>query len=138
MKGPWRAEVKSKIFRKSSSNFPFGQGCCLISDFARLNSNKVVLLQISLRFEKVIFNNKYTFCVIGFLEPVMSSSRRIPWEAGWFLQGETLSVQACSSRILKKVLEKARIFCEIFAITHHSFLKLNEALCYNFKEGLDW
>ena len=40
--------VKLKIFRKSSLNFTFGQGSCLISDFARPISNKVVLLQISL------------------------------------------------------------------------------------------
>ena len=106
-KGLEGRRVKSKIFRKSSSNFPFGQGCCLISDFARLNSNKVVLLQISLRFEKVIFNNNSTFCVTGFLEPVMSSFRSIPWEAGWFLLGETLNVQACSSPYIKKSTGKS-------------------------------
>ena len=36
---------------KSSLNFTFGQGSCLISDFARPNSNKVSLVQVFLRFE---------------------------------------------------------------------------------------
>ena len=47
--------VKSKIFRKSSLIFTFVQGSCLISDFARPNSTKVVVLQISLRFEIGIY-----------------------------------------------------------------------------------
>ena len=36
--------VKSKTVL-NYFNFPFGQGSCLISDFARPNSNKVVLAQ---------------------------------------------------------------------------------------------
>ena len=35
--------------RKSSLNFNFGQGSCLISDFARSNLNKAVLVQVFLR-----------------------------------------------------------------------------------------
>ena len=45
--------VKSKIFRRLSLNFSFGQGSYLISDFAWPNSIKTILLQISLRFEIV-------------------------------------------------------------------------------------
>ena len=41
--------VTSKIFRKLFLNFTFDQGSCLISDFARPNSKKAVLLQNSLR-----------------------------------------------------------------------------------------
>ena len=41
--------VKSKIVEKSSLNFTFGQGSCFISDFARQNSNKAVLVQVFLR-----------------------------------------------------------------------------------------
>ena len=54
-------KVTSKIVRKSSLNFTFGQGSCLISDFARPNSNKAALVQVSLRFEIVIFNNNFVF-----------------------------------------------------------------------------
>ena len=47
--------VKLKILWKSSLNFIFGQGSCLISDISRLNSNKAVLLQMFLRFNIGIF-----------------------------------------------------------------------------------
>ena len=57
--------VKSKIVRKSSLNLTFGQGSCLISDFARPNSNKAVLVQVFLRFEIVIFNNNFAFCMLS-------------------------------------------------------------------------
>ena len=70
--------VKSQTFRKLSLNFTFGQGSFLTSDFARPNSNKAVLLQISLRFDIAIFNNNFAFCVAEFLEPVMSSSCSMP------------------------------------------------------------
>ena len=47
MKGLERAlkneRVESKIVRKSSFNFTFGQGSGLISDFARSNSSKAVV-----------------------------------------------------------------------------------------------
>ena len=65
-------KVKSQIFKKSSLNFTFGQGSCLISDFAGPTSNKAILLQISLRFDIGIFNNNFSFCVAEFLKPVMS------------------------------------------------------------------
>ena len=65
--------VKSKIFRKSSSNFSFGQGSYLISDFDYPNSVKAVLLQIPLRSEIVIFNNNFVFCLAGFLKLFMIS-----------------------------------------------------------------
>ena len=57
--------VKSKIVRKSSLNLTFAQGTCLISDFARSNSNKTVLFQVFLRFELFIFNNNFVFCMMS-------------------------------------------------------------------------
>ena len=60
--------VKPQTFRKSSLNFTFGQGSCLTSDFARPNSNKALLLQISLRFDIGIFNNNVAFCLAELLE----------------------------------------------------------------------
>ena len=77
--------VKSTILTKSSMNFIFGQGSCLMSDFATPNLNKTILLQISLRFEIVIFNNNFALCVAGFLESRMSSFCSMPCVAGWFL-----------------------------------------------------
>ena len=75
------ARVKSKIVRKSSLNFTFGQGSCLISDIARPNSNKAVLVQNFLRFEIVIFNNNFVFC----LTSSFCSMARV---AGWILARE--------------------------------------------------
>ena len=51
-------EIKN---RKSSLNFNAGQGSCLMSEFARPNSNKAVLVQVFLRFEIVIFNDNFVF-----------------------------------------------------------------------------
>ena len=48
--------VKSEILRESSLKLTFGQGSCLISDFAGPNSDKNVLLQIPLKFDIEIFN----------------------------------------------------------------------------------
>ena len=70
--------VNSKIVRKSSLNFTFGQGSCPISDFARPNSNKAVLVQVFLRFKIVIFNNNFVFCI-------MSSFCSMARMAGWIL-----------------------------------------------------
>ena len=55
-------EIKN---RRSFLNFTFGQGSWLISAFARSNSNKAVLVQVFLRFEIVIFNNNFVFCMIS-------------------------------------------------------------------------
>ena len=70
--------VKLKIFRKSSSNFRFGQGSYLISDFAYPNSVKAVSIQIPLRSEIVMFNNNFVFCLAGFLKPFMISLCSMP------------------------------------------------------------
>ena len=75
--------VKSKIVRKSSFNFTFGQSSCLISDFARPNSNKAVLVRVFLRFEIFIFNNNFEFCT-------MSSFSSMTRVAGWILARETI------------------------------------------------
>ena len=77
--------VKSKIVRKSSLNFTFGQGSCLISDFARSNSNKAVLVQVFLRFEIAIFNNNFVFCM-------MSSFCSMAGVAGRILAREIINV----------------------------------------------
>ena len=75
--------VKSEIVRKSFLNVTFGQGSCLISDFARPNSNKAVLVQVFLRFEIVIFNNNFVFCM-------MSSFCSVARVAGWTLAREII------------------------------------------------
>ena len=73
--------VKSKIVRKSSLNLTFGS--CLISDFARPNSSKAVLVQVFLRFEIVNFNNNFVFCI-------MSSFCSMAREADWILTRKIL------------------------------------------------
>ena len=70
--------VKLKVFRKSSLNFSFGQGGYLISDFAWPNSIKAALLQISQRFEIVIFNSNFGFCLSGFPKMSMISFCNMP------------------------------------------------------------
>ena len=75
----WR--VKLKTVRKSSLNLTFGQGSCLISDFARPNSKKAVLVQVFIRFETVTFNNDFVFCM-------MSSFCSMARVADWILTRE--------------------------------------------------
>ena len=75
--------VKSKLVRKSSLNLTFGQGNCLISDLARSNSNKAVLVQVFLKFQIVIFNNNFVFCM-------MSSFFSMTVGAGWILATEII------------------------------------------------
>ena len=75
--------VKSKIVRKSSLNLTFGRGSCLISDFARPNSNKAILVQVFIRLEIVIFNNIFVFCM-------MSSFCSMARVAGWILAKEII------------------------------------------------
>ena len=75
--------VNLKMFRKLSLNFNFGQSSYLISDFALPNSMKAVLLQISLKFGMVIFNSNFSFCLAGFLKPLMISFCSMAWVAGW-------------------------------------------------------
>ena len=69
------ATMISKVFCQTGYNsvflnkklplkFTFGQGSCLISGFAKPNSNKAVLVQVFLRFEIVIFNNNFVFCMM--------------------------------------------------------------------------
>ena len=111
-------------------NFTFGQGSCLISDFARPNSHKSVLLQISLRFDIGISNNNVAFCVAEFLEPGMSSYRSISWSVGWFLLREIIKCicvlyPVCLKKYWKK-LDKHLwlvLFSESCVITHHTLLK---------------
>ena len=97
--------VKSKIVRKSSLNFTFGQGSCLISDFARPNSNKAVLVQVFLRFEIVILNNNFVFCMMG----SFCSMVRV---AGWILPRE--------------IIKRANVFYPVYLKKH--WKKLNKHL----------
>ena len=128
--------VKSKIFRKSSSNFSFGQGSYLISDFDYPNSVKAVLLQIPLRSEIVIFNNNFVFCLAGFLKLFMISFCSMPWVAGWFplreIMKRTSPFYPVCLKKYKKELDKhlwRGQFCESCVITHCSLLKVNQTLC---------
>ena len=128
--------VKSKIFRKLSLNFTFGQGNCLTSDSARPNWNKALLLQISQRFDIGIFNNNFAFCVAKILDPVMSSSCSMPWLAGRFLVKEifkriSVFYPVCLKKFWKN-LDKhlwRGLLCESYVFTHHSLLKVNQAFC---------
>ena len=123
------------LFRKSSLNFTFGQGNCLTSHFARPNSNKTVLLQISLRFDIVIFNNNFAFFVAVFLEPVMSSFCSMLWLADWFLLKDIIKhISVFYPLYLTKYwknLDKhlwRGLLCQSCAVTHHSLLKVNQTL----------
>ena len=82
--------IKLKIFGKSSLNFTFGQGSCLILQFARPNSNKAVLVKIFLRFEIFIFDNNFAICLLSFLEPLISSICSMGWVAVGFLLREII------------------------------------------------
>ena len=125
-------EIKNK---KSSLNFTFGQNSCLILDFAKPNSNKAALVQVFLRFEVVIFNNNFVFYM-------MNSFCSMTWVAGWILPREIIKrinvfYPVCLKKYLKNVdkhLWQCR-FCESIAITHHSFLKMNQTPCWKFEEG---
>ena len=136
MKGPWiNGRVKSRIFRKSSLNFTFGQGSCLISDFARLKPNKTVLLEISSRFNIGIFNNNFVVCVAELLDPVMSSFCSMSWLADCFIPRKIVKrisvfYPVCLRKYWKR-LDKhlwRGLFCENCAITHHSLHKVNQPL----------
>ena len=128
----WKAstngKVKSEIVGKWFVSFTFGQDSCLISDFAKPNSNKAVLVQAFLRFEIVIFNNNFVFCMI-------SSFRRMTRVADWILSREIIkNTNVFYPRMFKKVLEKLDkhlwrgIFCESCMITNHILLKTNHFL----------
>ena len=82
--------VSSKIFGKSSLNFTFGQGSCLILQFARPNSNKAVLVKVFLRFDIFIFDNNFAICLLSFLEPLISSICSMGWVAVGFLLREII------------------------------------------------
>ena len=109
-------------------NIIFGQGSCLISDFARPNSNKAVLVQVFLRFELVIFNNNFVF---GIMSSFCSKTRA----ADWILTRELIKrTNVLYPVYLKKFWKKLNkhlwrgLFCESCTITHHSLLKMNHNL----------
>ena len=119
--------VKSEIFRKSSLNFTFGQGSCLISGFAKPNTNKAVLAQVFLRFE-IIFNNNFVFCV-------MSSFCSMAQVAGLILTRQIIKstnvfYPVCLKKYWKKIDKHLwwGLFRESYTITHHDLLKINHTL----------
>ena len=120
--------VKSKIVKKSPLNFTFGQGSCFISDFARRNSNKAVLIQVFLRFEVVIFNNNFVFCMMSsFCSMTRVADLILTRE---IIQRTNVLYPACLKKYWKK-LDKhlwRGLFCESCTITHHSLLKMNHNL----------
>ena len=126
-KGLEEQEGEIKI-RKWSWNFTFGQGSCLISNFARRNSNKAVLVQVFLRSEIVIFNNNFVFCI-------MSSFCRMARVVGWILAREIIKGTNVFRKCFKKYWKKLDkhlwwdLFCESYMITHHSLLKMNQIPC---------
>ena len=139
--------VKSKIFKKSSLRFSFGQGSYLISDFAWPNSVKAVLVQISLKFETVIFNSNSEFCLAGLLKRSMISFCSMPWVPGWPPSPQpsppppphpkrnnyrtNVLYVVCLKKYLKlwdKHLQWG-LFFESCMITHHRLLKVNQTLC---------
>ena len=114
--------VKSKIFGKLSLNFSFCQGSYLKSDFAWPNSVKVVLRQISIRFEIVIFNNSFTFCLAGFLKPLMISFCSMPWVANSFP--------------LREIIERTSVFCPVCLKKY--FRKVDHQLWWVYFEKVAW
>ena len=54
-----------------------------MSEFARPNSNKAVLVQVFLRSEIVVFNNNFVFCMMS----CFCSMARV---AGWILTREII------------------------------------------------
>ena len=110
------------MVRKLPSNFFFGPGSCLISDLARPNSDKAVSVQVFLRFEILIFNKNFVFCM-------MSSFCSMTRKAGWILAKYIIKCTnvfypICLQKYWKK-LDKClrwRLFCESCAITHHCLI----------------
>ena len=111
--------VKPKTVRKWSLNFTFGHGSCLILDISRSNLNIAVLVQVFLRFEIVIFNSNFEFCMMSYY----CSMTRV---AGWILTRKMIKrtivfYPVCLKRSWRK-LDKhlwRGLFCESWTITHH-------------------
>ena len=116
------------MVRKLPSNFFFGPGSCLISDFARPNSDKAVSVQVFLRFEILIFNKNFVFCM-------MSSFCSMTRVADWILTREIIKrtkvlYPVCLKKYWKE-LDKhlwRGLFCESCTNSHHSLLKMNHPL----------
>ena len=109
-------------------NFTFCQGSCLISDFARPNSNKAVLVQVFWRFEIVIFNNNFVFCMMSSL---CSMTRVAAWILTWEIFKHTnVLYPVCLKKYWKKIDKHLwrGLFCEYCTITHRSLLKMNHTL----------
>ena len=106
--------VKSKTVRKQSLNFTFDQGSFLISDFARPNSNKAILVQVFLRFETAIFNNNFVFCM-------MSSFCSMARVAGWILAREIYKRTNVLYPLCLKAYWKKLVGVSFVKVAYHSF-----------------
>ena len=132
VKWPWRTEGEIKN-RKSSLNFTFGLRSCLISDFARANSNKAVLVQVFLRFEIVIFNNHFAFFMMN---SFCSMARVVVWTlAGEIIKRANVCYPVCLNKYWKKLDKHLwRGPCiKSCAITNHSYLKRIRHLAGNLR-----
>ena len=117
--------LKLIMVRKLSLNFTFVQGSCFISDFARPNSNKCGLVQVFLRFEIVIFNNNFVFCMMSSFD---TSSWLDPHKRNNSAQKRVI---ARSFKKYWKKLDKhlwQGLFCETYTTTYYSLLKMSHTL----------
>ena len=93
---------------------------CRVKSKIRANSNKFVLVQVLLKFDIVILNNNFVFCM-------MSSFL-------FFRKGNNEVHKRVVPHMFKKVLKKLdkhlrrSLFYESWAIIHHSLLKMNNTL----------
>ena len=95
--------------------------------WVKLKQNRIG--QVFLRFEIVIFNNNFVFCV-------MSSFSSMARVAGWILAREIIKstnifYPVCLKKYWKK-LDKhllRGLFCENCAIAQHNLLKMNQTTC---------
>ena len=108
--------AKSKIVKKLSLNCTFGQDSSFISDLARPNSNKTVLVHF-------VFCMMSSFCSMG---------QVARWTlAREMIKGTNVFYPICLKKHWKKLDRHLwrSLFCERCAITHHSLLKMNQTPC---------
>ena len=122
-------------------NFSFCQGCYFVSDFAWPNLIKAVLLKLSLRFEIVIFNGNFTFCLADFVVCFkwLPDSPHLPTFLREMTKRTNVFYRVCLKKYLKKLGNYLRwgLFCESCVITYQRLLKVNQTLCEKFEEGVD-
>ena len=132
VKGPWITGGWNRKYLENHLWTSLLVRAAVSYHFARLNWNKAVLLQISIIFDTDIFNSNFAFCVVEFLEPMMTSFSSMIWLAGWCLSRQIVKhISVFYLVCLKKVDKHVQrdLFCESFAITHHGLLKVNQTFC---------